>query len=546
MDTNELLSVSPTARRSFLLGLTFAAIASVALLAWTLSLATAITTVVEGRPLGFPLLAFVLFLALRVGTHLASARALSRSSAQVRSALRARLATTWTTSRDRSDPQIGIRSTLLGPGIDSLDGYVTAYLPARLLAGLIPTITLLVIGFLDPWTVLILLFAGPMLLLLLAFIGARTRALADRRFTELGWLRSFYLDMVRGLPTLKVFHRTEEGTHTIEGLSDRLGRSTMDVLRTAFQTSLVIEWAATAATALVAVQVSFRLIDGDIGFGAALAVLMLTPEFFTPLRTLAVEYHAGQTGNAVLAQLAHDETPHHDGRPGLPTAAHAPLGTVTFESVSFRYPDSPMMAIDDFSLTIQPGETVALIGPSGCGKSTIARLLMGQVRPAVGRISVDGVDLDSVNRDAWLAQITSVPQNPFLFRASIRDNVLISNPDASDDEFARALALAQGDGFVAALPEGIASLVGENGATLSGGQRQRLAIARALLRPAPLVVLDEFTAHLDPETEARIIESIRPFLRDRTVLIIAHREATLALADRVISVTASQRSEVQQ
>lgn len=545
MGPKELLSISTAARRFFFFGVGLAALASLALLAWTYSLATAITAVVEQRSLRPPLIGFALFLALRVIARLLSARLLSKSSSLIQSNLRTRLVESWIDPGIYKDEEVGNRSTLLGPGIDSLGGYLTAYLPARLLGGLVPVITLIVIGILDPWTLLILFFAGPMLLLLLAVIGGRTRTLADRRFRELGWLRSFYLDMVRGIPTLRVFNRADESVQTIEELSNRFGRTTMDVLRTAFQTSLVIEWAATAATALVAVQVSFRMIEGHISYSAALAVLMLTPEFFSPLRTLAVEYHAGQTGNAVLEQLSGLDTTsvQREQRPQntATSLATTPMpGRIVFDSISFRYPTRDTSAIEHLTLTIEPGETVALVGPSGSGKSTIAKLLMGQLDATDGKLSINGVSLRDWQPSEWLSLVTSVPQDPFLFRASIRDNITISNPTATESEIESALALAHADEFVSALSDGKETLVGEDGATLSGGQRQRLALARALLRPAPFVVLDEFTAHLDPTTESAVIESLRPVLAARTVLMIAHREATLTLADRVIQLSAPQ------
>ena len=448
--------------------------------------------------------------------------------------VRSALTAYWSTESTAS-ASTGVDSTLLGPGVDSLDDYITKYLPARSLAAVIPLVVFLTIGVLDPWTLLILLFAGPMLILLLAVIGSRTRALADQRFRELGWLRSFYLDMVRGIPTLKVFGRASESVSTIEEISDRFGRTTMSVLRTAFQTSLVIEWAATAATALVAVQVSFRMIDGDIGFATALAVLILTPEFFAPLRNLAIEYHAGQTGNAVLAQLPNLDLPIASASPTTPAWPAVPekMSVLRFEEVSFTYPGTDHLTLDRVSFTIAAGETVVLLGPSGVGKTTVLDLLHGRLEPSAGKITIDNTPLARLDPDAWLRGITSVPQNPFMFSSSVYNNVTLSNRRASTEQIHAALKLALASDFVADLPLGIDSPIGEDGATLSGGQRQRLAIARALLRDAPLVLLDEFTAHLDPETELELISSLRPFLQDRTAVIVAHREATLSLADRV-------------
>lgn len=536
MSPRELLSQVPSAQRLHRLGVLAGALGSIALVAWTLSLARSISGLFEHRSPTPALLGLAGFLALRVGFRFASARLLATSSSRLRVGVRSALTAFWGAKQTSStSASTGVDSTLLGPGVDSLDDYITNYLPARSLATVIPLVVFLTIGVLDPWTLLILLFAGPMLILLLAVIGSRTRTLADQRFRELGWLRSFYLDMVRGIPTLKVFGRATESVVTIEEISDRFGRTTMSVLRTAFQTSLVIEWAATAATALVAVQVSFRMIDGTISFATALAVLMLTPEFFAPLRNLAVDYHAGQAGNAVLAQLPDFaefiSRPSSDPQRRLTRPSRPP--TLRFEEVSFAYPGADHLTLDHVSFSVTAGETVVLLGPSGVGKTTVLDLLHGRIQPSAGIITIDNTPLTDLDPEVWLRDITSVPQNPFMFSSSIQENVALSNRDISAEQLRAALNLALASEFVAELPLGIDSPIGEEGTTLSGGQRQRLAIARALLRDAPLVLLDEFTAHLDPETELELISSLHPFLQDRTVVIVAHREATLALADRV-------------
>ena len=544
MGSRELLAVGSGAQSRFLLGILLETLGAIALVAWTIALAAGIVAVVEHHTIAGALIALMALLGVRVIARIMAARLLASASARTRAGIRARMVTRMWSGLGDPAGSTGEDSTMLGPGIDSLDEYLTRFLPARLLAVIVPVVVAAIIAVLDPWTLLILLFAGPMLILLLAVIGSRTRELADRRFAELGWLRSFHLDMVRGIPTLKVFGRATESVRTIEEVSERFGRTTMSVLRTAFQTSLVIEWAATAATALVAVQVSFRMIDGDLGYGAALTVLMLTPEFFAPLRNLAVEYHAGQAGQAALDRLGNTES--QEERNTTVTARSTPprSGVIRFESVSFAHPETEAMILDEASLTIAPGEHVAVIGPSGIGKSTIVDLLLGLAQPTTGRITIDGRPLTNVDLDEWRHSVTSVPQDPFLFRTSVRDNVTLGAPHATDDEVHAALQRACADDFVGSLPHGVDSIIGEEGTTLSGGQRQRLAIARAVLREAPLALLDEFTAHLDPDTEHAVIASMRSYLESRTALIIAHRRPTLALADRVIALVDGRFEEV--
>ena len=547
MGSKELLAIVPSARRLYVTGVVLSILESIALVAWTIALAYAISNFVQGRPYAPALYALAGFLALRIGFSFVSSQVLATSSSQLRSGVRAALTSRWSANRDELT-STGIDSTLLGPGVDSLDDYVAKFLPARSVAAVLPIVVFLTIGLLDPWTLLILIFAGPMLILLLAVIGSRTRELSEQRFRELGWLRSFYLDMVRGIPTLKVFGRATESVTAIEDVSDRFGRTTMSVLRTAFQTSLVIEWAATAATALVAVQVSFRLVEGNMGFGTALTVLMLTPEFFAPLRNLAIEYHAGQAGNAALEQLP-DLTALEMKQTSPSTVSPAPPtrpSSIRFGNVSFFHPGSDQLVLDNASFTIAAGESVVLVGPSGIGKSTLLGLLLGRLAPTHGQITIDNRPLTDIDPQEWLRSITSVPQNPFMFSSSVKDNIALSNRSASTDQIHNALDLALASEFVAELPLGIDSRIGEEGATLSGGQRQRLAIARAVLRDAPLVLLDEFTAHLDPITEREMISSLGGFLENRTAVIVAHREATLSLADRILELTNGRIVEVPQ
>ena len=433
-------------------------------------------------------------------------------------------------------------TTTLGQGIDALDPYLGRFLPAAALSAIVPAAVFLTIAALDPWTTLILLFTGPMLILLLAVIGSRTRSLTERRFAQLGWLSSFYLDMLQGLATLKAFGRAEEGAEMVEQVSRRYGEATMDVLRTAFQTSLMMEWAATAATALVAVQISFRLIRGDLSFDLALAVLMLTPEFFAPLRRLAIEYHAGQEGNAVLERIAElNALPTH--QVVVPVASEsiavqlnsAGFKNLELSSIGYTYPGADLPALEDVSLKIEQGEILALIGPSGAGKSTVAKLLMQFMQPDHGQILANGIPIQSIEPRDWRRIISWVPQQPALFAGTVAENIALGNPKASVAEIVDAARVAFADEFIDALPEGLNTVLGEKGLRLSGGQRQRLAIARAALMDTPLVLLDEFTAHLDEETEALVVSAMGSLMQGRTALVIAHRAATIASADRVIN-----------
>ena len=467
---------------------------------------------------------------------------------------------------------------LLVGGLETIEEYVTSYLPARWLAMIVPLLALAVVALLDPPSVLVLLFTGPLLILLLVVIGGRTRAVTERRFLEMRTLSAFFLDILRGLPTLRMFGRSREQVENLRRISGRYGDATMDVLRTAFQTSLVLEWGATIAIALIAVEVGLRLLEGGIAFDRALAVLLITPEFFLPLRLLAVRFHVGTAGTAAMARAFEildepaagalpapataDDPPH--GR-----AAHAPAADgrvadvrsadgraadgraadvraadvraalveppgIRFLDVSFTYPSREAPALDSVSIELLAGRSLALVGSSGAGKSTAASLLLRFIDPTTGRVEVDGRPLADIPVAAWRASLAWVPQRPHLFTGSIADNIRLARPDASDEAVVEAARSADAADFIGRLPLGYETAVGEAGVRLSGGQRQRIAIARAFLRDAPLLVLDEATSYQDEVSEQAIREAIERLSMGRTVLVIAHRLRLAERAHRVV------------
>ncbi len=460
------------------------------------------------------------------------------------------------------DERAGELVNTISEGVEALDAFVTQFLPAQALAILLTLCVLLVVLILDPWTTLVLLFAAPMLLLMMALIGGRAKSLTERRFLELSWMSAFFLDMLQGLPTLKLFGRSQEQAATIQRVSAHYGKTTMEVLATAFQTSLVMEWAATAATALVALEVSYRLMAGQLAFAPALAVLLLTPEFFLPLRTLAIRYHAGTTGKAAaqrilkLLDVAHassltpgrqdagtcaDDDPHSalTGRRTVaaPLRQHAadilqsPLA-IRFDHVAFAYGNRP--ALRDCTFTIAPGSRVALVGATGAGKSTIANLLLRFAEPQQGAIWIGATRLSALEPAQWRQQVAWVPQHPHLFQGTVLDNLRLARPAASLAEVSAAAEAAGAHAFISALPQGYSTPIGEQGVRLSGGQRQRLALTRAFLKDAPLLILDEATAHLDAENAALIRDAVVRLSAGRTVVIIAHRLELAAMADQVI------------
>jgi thiol reductant ABC exporter CydD subunit len=495
--------------------------------------------------------AFVM-LAVRAGLvvlrEVAARRAAERLVGTVRGELTdqlLRLGPAWL-----DDERSGELGGVLVGGLETLEEYVASYLPARWLAMVVPVLVLLVVLLLDPPSVAVLLFTGPLLLLLLVVIGGRTREVTERRFLEMRTLSAFFLDILRGLPTLRMFGRSREQVENLRRISARYGEATMDVLRIAFQTSLVLEWGATIAIALIAVEVGLRLLVDGIAFDRALAVLLITPEFFLPLRVLAMRFHLGTAGKAATARVFEilDEpaartsvrpTPERTraAEPARTRAAELMLTgppEIVFDAVTYRYPTRDQAALEAVSFRVPAGRSVALVGASGAGKSTTASLLLRFMEPSEGRITADGRRLTDVSPETWRASLAWVPQRPHLFVGSVADNIRLARPDAHDDAVAAAARAANAAAFIERLPDGYETLLGEAGARLSGGQRQRLAIARAFLRDAPLLVLDEATSYQDETSEAAIAESIARLSIGRTVLVIAHRLRLAALADAVV------------
>lgn len=502
------------------------------------------------------------FLALRSGASALADVLLQHASSHIKGDLRRSLSVRLYTLGPvyTYGERSGELVNTMGGGVESLDDYITQYLPARYWAVFSSLVILLAILWIDAPTTLILLFAAPMLILLLALIGGQAQRLTQKRFTELSWMSAFYLDILQGLPTLKLFGRSREQADNIERISRQYGDTTLQVLATAFQSSLVMEWAATAATAMVALEVSLRLVAHNIEFTAALAVLLLTPEFFMPLRQLAIKYHAGATGKAagerIFSILDAEEQPPFREESGFREGSGFPegwgfpegvegvstriSGDIVFERVTYTYPanrdggSARPPALHDVSLVLPHGSTTALVGPSGAGKTTVANLLLRFLAPDSGRILAGGVDLAAADPADWRRQVAWVPQRPHLFGGTAADNIRLGNPAAGDDEVVAAAKAAHAHEFLTRLPQGYDTPLGEHAARLSGGQRQRLAIARAFLKDAPFLILDEASASLDAESEELIQDALQRLVAGRTVLVIAHRLNLSAGADQVI------------
>jgi thiol reductant ABC exporter CydD subunit len=423
-------------------------------------------------------------------------------------------------------------------GVDSLEAYFARYLPQVVLAVTVPLAVLAWVVRIDAASAGVMLLTLPLVPVFMWLIGRYTAERTREQWEALRLLSTHFLDVVRGLPTLRAFNRSRAQMAVIAEVSDGYRRRTMATLRVGFLSGAVLELAATLGVALVAVTVGVRLADGGLGLQAGLTMLVLAPELYLPLRQLAAQFHASADGLAVaermLTLLDAPASAPRGGRLIAPSPAEAP---VRLEQVSFAYPSRPNLVLDRLDLELEPGETVALVGPSGAGKTTVASLLLRFAEPSAGRITAGGIDLADCRTEPWRRLIAWVPQRPTVFRGTAAENIRLGDPGASELRIRDAAALAGADRFISALPSGYDTLLGDGGRPLSAGERRRVALARAFVRDAPLVILDEPTADLDRTSAEVVAEAIERLRVGRTVLLIAHRPELVQRADRIVALS---------
>jgi len=420
-------------------------------------------------------------------------------------------------------------------GVEGLEAYFARYLPQLVLACVVPLAVLAWVTAIDPVTAAVMVVTLPLVPVFMWLIGRYTEEKTRERWQALSALSGHFLDVVRGLPTLQTFNAGGSQGKVLEDVGERYRRTTTATLRVGFLSGSVLELAATLGVALVAVTVGVRLAGGSLGLQAGLTVLVLAPELYLPLRQLAVQFHASTDGLAVAERMLELlERPPAVGSGGRLVPPSPRAAPVRFEAVSFAYPSRPEPVLDRFEFELQPAETVALVGQSGAGKTTVARLLLRLAEPSSGRISVGGIDLAECRTELWRRLVAWVPQQPTIFRGTVADNIRLGDERASDRAVRDAAALAGAARFVQELPSGYDTLVGDGGRPLSSGERRRIALARAFVRDAPLVVLDEPTADLDRTSADVVAEAVERLRAGRTVLLIAHRPELVAHADRVV------------
>ena len=490
------------------------------------SAATGTTAAMLAGTLGLLLAVLLTRAAASYGGEASALRAAAAVKSQLRRRLTdhtLRLGPSWLAGR-----QPGQIATLATRGLDGLDTYFSRYLPQLILACLVPVAVLIRVGLADWLSGLIIAATLPLIPVFAILIGLHTKQVTQRQWRLLARLGGHFLDVVEGLPTLKLFGRAKPQEKVIGKVTNDYRATTMSALRVAFLSGFVLELTAALATALVAVEVGLRLLNGHMSYQSALLVLLLTPEAYLPLRAVGAQFHASTEGAAAAADvfeiLGTPQPGHAPARQPYPAGHRVDLRSdiIRLTGVTLAYPGRDRPALDQVCLSIRPGERITLTGPSGAGKSSLLGLLLRFTEPTGGHIDVAGTDLASIPLAEWRSQVSWIPQHPHLFATSVAGNIALGAPAASRADIERAAQAAGAAEFIGNLPQGYDTELGERGLTLSSGQRQQIALARAFLRDAPLLLLDEPTAHLDAVSAAQVAAVVSTLMAGRTVIQVTH------------------------
>ena len=426
--------------------------------------------------------------------------------------------------------------TLVTEALDALEPYFVKFLPQLILTCLATPTTLAAVVYLDWISAVTIIVCLPLVPVFMILVGKMTQAYSSERLKAMQRLGDQLLDLLAGLSTLKALGRENAPRRRVRELGDAYARTTMKTLYVAFLSGAVLEFLATISTALVAVEVGLRMVDGNLDLFSGLAIIMLTPECFKPLREVGAQFHASADGVAAAEQVFDIVEDPAEG-PALKGASSPDLAasTVFLEGLSVASPGRATVAPFELTARVEPGKVTVLRGKSGAGKSTAAAVILGLAAPTSGRATIGGTPIDSISKESLWRQVSWVPQRPAILPGTVLEN--IGYP--LGEQIQRAAAITGFDDVVAALPNGWNTRIGHGGTGLSVGQRQRLALTRALVQPRPFVLLDEPSAHLDAASEELVTRAVRELRSTgHTVLVIAHRAALIDEADVVIDVAA--------
>jgi thiol reductant ABC exporter CydD subunit len=554
-----LASRSRTVRRFMVLSALLGLLATAAVVAQAVVIAHAVARGFTGRAKPLDLIPALSFLAglflIRAAASRASETLAHRTASAVKTGLRRDLlaAILRLAPSNEMDRPAGEVAVAAGRGLDALDGYLSRYVPQLMVAALAPVAIMAWVVTVDPISAASMAVVVVLIPVFGVLLGLAARHRAERQWRQIASFSGHFLDIVQGLTTLRALGRSKGQSKGIVAANEGLRAKTMSTLRVAFLSAFALELLAAIGTALVAVTLAIRMLHGSVGLGTALAVLIVTPEVFLPLRQASAQFHASAEGIAALdtvfAILDRDSVsataaPVMHTTRATPSQAKPPA--IQIEGLTIERPSNRRPALAGVSLTVDPGEHVLVVGASGSGKTTLFDALMAFLAPTAGRILVDGTDLRHWDVEAWRRLVAWVPQHPHLFSGTVADNIALGRPRATRTEIIEAATAAGAKRFIERLSSGFDTLLGEDGCDLSGGERQRVALARAILRDAPIILLDEPTASLDDASAEVVKEAVARVMPGRTLLVSSHRPGWLDLVDRVVKLDSGKLVEVPQ
>lgn len=440
--------------------------------------------------------------------------------------------------------------TLVIEGVMKFRNYLELFLPRMLATGMTPMLILAYIFLQDVKSGIILTITMPILIVFMILVGMTARKQMDRQWESYRVLSNHFVDSLRGLETLKFLGRSKQHTDSIDRVSDSYRSATMRTLRVAFLSSFALDFFTMLSVASVAVSLGLRLVDGKMTLLTGLTVLILAPEYFLPVRMVGADYHATLDGKeageamGAIIEAAEKEAAEKAGLLGERPMVWTPQSTLTLSSVGVRHEVDGKPSLEGVDLKLGAVGKIGIIGESGAGKSTLIDVLGGFLRPTSGSFELNGASVGDLTHSSWREQITYIPQNPYIFSGSIRDNISFYSPNASRDSIEEAATAAGLDQLVRGLPGGYDEVIGGGGRDLSGGQEQRVALARALLSERPIILLDEPTAHLDIETEYELKDTMLPLFEDKLVFLATHRLHWMRDMDYIIVMEQGRVAEI--
>ena len=425
---------------------------------------------------------------------------------------------------------------LLSEGVELLDGFLRLYFPLLIKAVVFPIVFLVYILPNDPTSGIIMLVTAPLVIVFMILIGRFSAIASKRSWKVLEQISGYLQDVIYGLTTLKMLGQSEKQGEKIAQISEKFRKTNLNVLKIAFLSAFTLELVTTISIAMVAVGLGIRLIEGEVNFALALMLIFLAPEYYLPLRNLGSQFHAnlnaGEAAQSIAQFLQTSDSPLFSE--GKNTSVIFNDEGLFFNQVSYHYANT--QGVDNISFSLPKDKMTVLIGPSGGGKTTVLNLAAGFLNPQEGNITYGGADLTEVSSAAWQRNIAYIPQQPHIFSATLLDNLKLYAPSKRQTEVQEIIERLELNAFLADFPQGYDTLLGENGQDLSGGQKQLIAIVRAALKDAPLIICDEFSQGLDLLSEEKILNSLKKLAQKQTMLVAAHRKNCVEYADYAIKI----------